>query len=84
MLCDNNNMRLQRLLLGVGGVEDLVDLFEGSAFGLDKEEVDEDDLENIPGDVQVVEAPLDTLPCDGDGVGVAVGLFSDMFRWRSS
>lgn len=79
MLGDNNNMLLQRFLLGVGGVEDLVDLLEGSALGLDKEEVDENDLENIPGDVQVIKAPLDTLPGDGDGVGVAVGPFSDIF-----
>lgn len=51
-------------LLQTGGlrewsIEDLVQFFEGSVLSFDVEEVDENCLEGIPGDVEEVEPPLD-------------------------
>lgn len=52
------------------GLEDLAELLEGLAGGLDEEEVDDDDLDHDPDDVDQVQLPADGLHADADAVRV--------------
>ena len=55
----------QRRLPRVLGLEDLVQLLEGAALGLDEKEEDDRGLDQAPTDEDEVELPADVL--DGDG-----------------
>lgn len=46
----------------VWSLEDLVELFQADALGLDEEEVDVDDFEQVPKDEEDVE-PISDLAC---------------------
>jgi hypothetical protein len=48
------------------------------------QKVDEYGLENVPGNIQVVEAPLDTLPRDWNGIGVATYQSASWKKGRSN
>jgi hypothetical protein len=58
-------LELFTILPGVGTFEDLVDLLESESFGLDREEVDNNDLEQIPEQEDQVDFPFE--PIKGNG-----------------
>lgn len=62
---DDDALERQTGLLGVVGLEQLVQLLEAAAARLDKEQVDDQHAEGVPDDVQDVEAPAGV----GDGHG---------------
>lgn len=65
---DSNSGLLQTGGLRERGVEDFVQLFKCSVLSLNVEEVDENSLESIPGDVKEVEPPFNIAETDWSSI----------------